>query len=194
MRDPLLLDVPESIQTARLDLRIPRPSDGVAVCEGITESLEELRKFLGSLPWAANEPSIEASETFCRRSAAQFMARGDFPFLLFERPTGRFVGATGLHRVDWGVPKIEVGYWRRTSAGGRGFVREAVAAVVLYAFVELKMERVELITDSENWPSRRVAEATGFRLEGVLRRDRRAPDGSLRDTCVYARLRDEQGA
>jgi len=33
-----------------------------------------------------------------------------------------------------------------------------------------------------------VAERCGFELEGVLRHERRAPDGSLRNTCIYARL------
>ena len=34
-----------------------------------------------------------------------------------------------------------------------------------------------------------MAERCGFTLEGVLRRDSRAPDGSVRDTRVYARVR-----
>jgi RimJ/RimL family protein N-acetyltransferase len=36
-----------------------------------------------------------------------------------------------------------------------------------------------------------VAERAGYRLEAVLRADDRANDGSLRDTLVYALLRDE---
>jgi RimJ/RimL family protein N-acetyltransferase len=47
---------------------------------------------------------------------------------------------------------------------------------------------VELITDEENVASCRVAERAGFVLEGVLRNERRAPDASLRNTCVYARF------
>jgi hypothetical protein len=38
---------------------------------------------------------------------------------------------------------------------------------------------------------RSVPERAGFRLEASLRSDDRAPDGSLRDTLVYACLRAE---
>jgi len=66
-------------------------------------------------------------------------------------------------------------------------VTEAVNALAEYAFQQIKAVRVELITDEENVSSRRVAERSGFVLEGVLRNERRAPDGTLRNTCVYAR-------
>ena len=49
--------------------------------------------------------------------------------------------------------------------------------------------RVELVTDELNLKSRRVAERCGFTLEGTLVNERRAPDGSLRNTCIYARIR-----
>ena len=62
------------------------------------------------------------------------------------------------------------------------------APIVAMAFETLAAQRVELISDAENAASRRVAERCGFALEGLLRRERRAPDGSLRDTCVYAKL------
>lgn len=188
--EPLLLDLPAEVETARLRLCVPRPGQGAIVHEALSESLAELRRFLASIPWVAAEPSVERSEIYCRNSQANFLARRDFPFLAFERETGALVGACGLHRPDWTVPKVEVGYWVRTTASGNGFVREAVDALVRYAFEHLRAQRIELVTDEENAPSRRVADASGFTLEGVLRRERRAPDGTLRNTCMYARFPD----
>ncbi len=185
--DPLLLDLPMSIETSRLALRPPKTGDGAALHDALTESLAELRRFLASLPWVAAEQTLESAETFCRQGEANFIARRDLPFLVFEKATGRLVASAGLHRTVWQTPKTEVGYWCRTSATGRGYVTEAVDALVGYAMTHLQAVRVELITDEENLASRRVAERTGFVLEGVLRHERRAPDGTLRNTCVYAR-------
>ena len=131
---------------------------------------------------------MEASEIYCRAALAKFIARTDLPFFLFEKATGQLVGAAGLHRIEWKTPKVEVGYWVRTSRRGQGFVSEAVLALTDFAFSRLKAERVELVTDEDNRDSRRVAERCQFSLEGVLRQDRRAPDGTLRNTCIYARL------
>ena len=176
------------METERLRLCLPRAGDGAAVFAAVTESLAELRRFLASLPWVAAEQSVEASEIWCRTAQANFAGRKDFPFLLFEKASGQIVGAVGLHRVEWTTPKAEVGYWCRTSRAGNGFVGEAVAALADYAFARFGAVRLEIVTDEENGASRRVAERAGFALEGVLSRERRAPNGSLRNTCIYARF------
>lgn len=191
MIEPILLNLPDAIQTARLLMRPPRIGDGAFLYEAITESLTELRRFLASLPWVAAEQTVESSEVFCCSAQANFLARKDFAFLLFEKSTNELVGVAGLHRTDWAIPKTEVGYWVRTSRSGNGFVGEAVRALVDYAFASLGAMRVELVTDEENTASRRVAERCGFQLEGTLRNERRSPAGDLRNTCIYARCAAE---
>ena len=190
MANPILRDLPASIETARLLMRPPRSGDGAALHEAIVESLPELRRFLASLPWVAEEQTRESAEVFCRNAESNFLARRDLPFLLLGRESGRLVGACGLHRTNWEVPKTEVGYWVRASESGKGYVTDAVNGLVAFALDAIGAERIEIITDAENLASRRVAERCGFTLEGILRRERRAPQGSLRDTCIYARLAD----
>ena len=190
MTEPILLNLPSYIETPRLTLRPPRTGDGPELHEALTESLAELRQFLASLPWVAAEQTLESAETFCRNGEANFIARRDLPFFVLEKKTGTLVASVGLHRTVWQTPRTEVGYWCRTSATRNGYVTEAVTALTEYAFQHIKAARVELITDEENVASRRVAERSGFVLEGVLRNERRAPDASLRNTCVYARFPD----
>ncbi|MFO1305929.1 MAG: GNAT family N-acetyltransferase [Burkholderiales bacterium] len=188
MPDPILVDLPSSLETPRLFLRHPRSGDGASLHEALAESLPELRRFLASLPWVAVEQTRDSAEAYCRNAEANFLARKDLPFLVFEKASGALVASAGLHRTNWETPKTEVGYWCRTSATGRGFVTEAVSALAEYAFRHIGAVRVEIVTDEQNMASRRVAERAGFALEGVLRNERRAPDSSLRNTCIYAKL------
>ena len=188
MPNPLLIDIPESLVTERLLLRPPRRGDGPVLHEAIVESLPALRQFLASLPWVAEEQTHQSAELFCRNSAANVAARKDLPYLLFQRDTGRLLGACGLHRTQWEVPKTEIGYWLRTSEAGRGYASEAVHALVDAARTCIGAVRIEIITDEHNLASRKVAERCGFQLEGVLRNERRDPQGVLRNTCVYALL------
>ena len=190
MLDPILLDLPRFIETPRLTLRPPRAGDGPALHEAVAESLPQLRRFLASLPWVAADQTLESAETFCRNAESNFIARRDLPFFVFEKSIGRFVASAGLHRTVWQTPKTEVGYWCRTKATGNGYMTEAVLALSAYAFEHIKAVRIELVTDEENSQSRRVAERASFVLEGTLRAERRAPDGSLRNTCIYARLQN----
>lgn len=188
MTDPLLLDLPPSIETERLILRPPRAGDGPTFYAALTESLCDLRQFLGALPWIANEPSAESAELYCRNAQANFGARKDLSMFVFDKADDALVGGVGLHRTVWATPKTEVGYWCRSSRLGRGYVSEAVASLTAFAFKQLGMARVELITDEANHASRRVADRCGFTLEGTLRHESRAPNGTLRNTCVYARF------
>ena len=187
MLNPLLQIVPEVIETDRLILRCPKAGDGQVVYPAVRESLPELRRYLAAVPWVAEEPSVDASEVYCRTAYSNFLARKDMPYLIFERRTSLLVGGTGLHRPNWEVPKFEVGYWCRTTQAGQGYISEAVRALACRAEEELGALRIELITDAENQRSRALAERCGFTLEGLLHNDRRASDGSLRNTCIYAR-------
>ena len=186
--DPVLIDLPTSIETERLLMRPPRAGDGAALHPALVETLPQLRRFLASLPWVAGEQTPESAETWCRNAESNFIARRDLPFLLFEKTTGQLVGASGLHRTVWTTPKTEVGYWVRTSRSRQGFVSEAVEGITRYAFRHIGAVRVELFTDEENHESRRVAERCGFTLEAILRHERRSLAGDLRNTCIYARF------
>lgn len=181
--------VPASFETPRLVLRTFRASDAAQLHEALVESLADLRAHLWFLPWVAEEQTLQSAEARCRKAAENFELKTDLAFLAFARDTGRLVGSAGLHRTDWKLPKTEVGYWMRSSEVGKGYASEAVMALTNWAFAGLGAQRVELITDERNAASRAVALRCGFELEGILRNTMRAPDGQLRNSCVYARLR-----
>ena len=187
--DPVLIQVPERIETERLLLLAPRVGLGQALNAAICESIEELRPWM---PWAQVEPTVEESEAIVRRQLARFVAREDLVFQIYRRnadgSAGQLLGGTGLHRFDWAVRRFEIGYWIRSSAQGQGYVSEAVRALAAMAFDALKARRVEIRMDSNNRRSRAVAERCGFEFEGVLRRDALSPLGEPRDTCVYSRI------
>ena len=138
--EPLLIELPAEILTPRLRLVPPAPGDGLSVNRAIAESFPELNRWMD---WASTMPTIIESERFVRDSAARFMRREDLPLFFRKRDTGEFVGASGLHRIDWQVPRFEIGYWCRTSMVGKGYVSEAVVAITRFAFEKLGAARVE---------------------------------------------------
>jgi RimJ/RimL family protein N-acetyltransferase len=188
--DPLLIDVPERIATERLLLRRPQPGDGALLNAAVCASLDELRPWM---PWAQAAPTLQESERECRRMHAKFATREDLVFFILERGAeggeGALVGGSGLHRIDWSVPRFEIGYWRRTGWEGRGLIVEVAAALARMAFDALSARRVEIRMDARNARSMRVAERAGFSFEGVLRQDTIDVAGAGRDTRVYARVR-----
>jgi RimJ/RimL family protein N-acetyltransferase len=181
----ILRDVPDQIETPRLILRSPRAGDGPGVYTAVLESLEELRPWM---PWARVDPTVEASEEYCRQSQADYLVRRNMNMIMILKETGQVAGGTGLHSINWEVPRFEIGYWIRTPLQGRGLVREAVEGLTRLCFDGLGARRVEIRCDSRNERSARVARAAGYVLVATLEQNVRAADGSLEDTLVFAQV------
>lgn len=183
---PAVVRVPTRLTTRRLVIRTPVPSDARELNALIRESLPELKPWL---PWAQKEPALSETRAFIKQRTADFRARSHFMFLVTSRRSGRLLGAIALLRIDWSVPKMEIGYWCGTAHTGRGYMTEAAQVVAELAFEDLGARRVEIICDARNRASRGVAERLGFRLDGTLRHERRAPDGTLADSCIFSATR-----
>jgi RimJ/RimL family protein N-acetyltransferase len=104
------------------------------------------------------------------------------------------VGGSGLHRIDWSVPRFEIGYWCRTGFAGHGYITEAVRGITRLAFDHLGARRLEIRSDPLNRRSASVAERVGFRLEGELRNAELGADGEPRNTLVFSMIPEERAA
>lgn len=180
--------VPEQFETERLLIRVPQPGDGRMINNAIRESFDELHAWM---PWAQVVPSVAESETYVRESALRFRNREELPLLIVRKSDGMYVGSTGMHNIAWDVPRFEIGYWLRTGETGQGYMTEAVNGITAMAFNELKAERMEIRCDANNARSAAVALRCGYLLEAKLRHDSRAPDGRLRDTLIFCKLRED---
>lgn len=188
---PLLLDFPDQLETEHLLIRAPRPGDGVAVHEAVMETLDTLRRWM---PWALQEQTVDVLEEFVRRGAASFITRTELPLLLWLKDDETFVGASGLQRIDWSVPRLEIGYWCRARFEGQGYISEAVCEISRFAFEHLNARRIEIRCDALNERSARVAIRCGFQLEGQLRDHELDTAGQLRDTLIFSLLASDDYA
>lgn len=188
--EPIMLDVPSEMETERLLMRCPRSGDGVRINVAVRASATEVGRWM---PWAVPTPEPAATEKWCREAAAKFLAREQFHFTLNLKDDDTFIGNCGIHRIVWDVPLVEIGYWLATSHCGRGYMTEAVAQLVCFAFERLEANRIEIRCDAQNDRSARVAERLGFALDGVLRCDARGVEKELRNTRIYSKVRADLG-
>lgn len=182
----VLHDFPEEFGTERLLIRSPRPGDGRELRAAVQDSWNELKQWM---PWATGEfPDEEYYEAHVRQRRARFLLREDLTLLLFLVGTGTLVGSSGLHRIDWDVPRFEIGYWVRTPYAGKGYITEAVMGIADFAFDTLDARRVEIRCDSRNERSVGLARRAGFELEATLyNHERHHLTGRLRNTLIFAR-------
>lgn len=184
---PILRDVSDHIETARLRLRAPRFGDGPAVYAAIEAARDHLRPWMA---WAAaDEPEAQVIAN-TRQAAVRFATRERLRFLIFLADGETLIGSSGL-KPDWDAGSFEIGYWVRPEDEGQGYVSETVRALAGFAFTHLDAARVEIMCHAHNTHSAAVAARCGFTLECRMRHASRDPQGKLRDDLVYGLLRDE---
>jgi len=186
--DPMLIDVPEELEGARILLRTPRPGEGESLWEAIEESREHLRPWQAWPDW---HQSSRHSELDVRRSRVGFLRREAVPYGIWHKEDGRLLGRVQLEHMRWRARTFDVGYWLRASATGRGFVTEAVILVCRLAFEELGAIRVGLLADSLNERSIAVPRRLGFSPEARIRNERLNSAGRPQDTLIFGLTRED---
>mgnify|MGYP003553881481 FL=1 len=87
--------------------------------------------------------------------------------------------------------KLELGTMLFKPFWGSPANKEAKYLLLRHAFEVLRAERVQFKVDLRNERSQRALEALGAVREGVLRKNRRLPDGAFRDDVGYSVLKEE---
>jgi len=160
IKDPLLLNLPMPIYTKRLLIRPLMPGDGQQLFTAIEETREQLRKWL---PWVDAVKNWQDSERTAHEFYAEFIRGKKFNLAIFAEEY--LIGMSGFNEVSWNIPSGIIGYWCRLSGQRNGFIREAVAAITLYAFREMGLKRVSILCHDSNLKSIQVAMSLGFELE-----------------------------
>lgn len=99
------------------------------------------------------------------------------------------IGVIGSDMEDW-KNGIEIGTTVTSKWRGSGIGTRAKVLICDYLFGTYPVERIELMTWTENGSARRSAEKAGFALEGISRREKFIR-GAWRDFARYSILRDE---
>jgi [ribosomal protein S5]-alanine N-acetyltransferase len=130
-------------------------------------------------PWEPlGEPGtpdpVSDAEAFKARCGAWERQRhfdAAYGFGIFLKKGGAFVGEVSLGSVQRGpFQSANVGYWIDEGQAGKGYMPEAVAVILRYAFEQLGLHRVEAAIVPRNMRSRRVTEKLGMRDEGTSER------------------------
>jgi RimJ/RimL family protein N-acetyltransferase len=107
-----------------------------------------------------------------------------------RRSDNALIGTVTLFNLDFTHRRAEVGYCLGRDHWGNGYMREALNAVLRYAFEELDLHRIEADVDPRNKNSIRSLERLGFQREGYLR-ERWHVGGEIQDAFFYGLLRPE---
>ena len=178
------------IETGRMTLRPPPHSDFRAWTTLRAGSAAHLTPWAPS--WAQDHLTRKAFTNrvyWAQRSVASGTA---MPLFLIRRDDDTLLGALTLDNIRRGPAQAgTLGYWTGAAFARKGYMREAITAVVHHAFVRLDLSRIEAACLPENTASRGLLEKCGFKYEGVAQSYLQI-DGRWRTHVLYAALRGDR--
>jgi RimJ/RimL family protein N-acetyltransferase len=128
------------------------------------------------------------------------------PFATIAKATGRVVGSTRFGNIEfWAWPPgnphqrgpdvpdvVEIGWtWLAQDAQRTPINTEGKLLMLTHAFETWRVHRVSLMTDARNERSRNAILRVGAQFDGVIRAQRMAFDGTIRDTAAFSILESE---
>lgn len=141
-----------TIDSQRLHLRPFTPEDAGEAFAAITPGLTRYMAF--------EPPASEAAFAAVWNGwLSTIMDGSDFTFVIRRHADCAFLGLAGLHRTADAEP--ELGIWIAEAMHGRGYGREAVAALWSSASQRLQCAAFRYPVAEQNAPSRRLVELLG---------------------------------
>ena len=146
----------------------------------------EVMRYWSTLPMTDRREALDLLE----HVHGSFRRGTLFQWGVARRGDDLVIGTCTLFNFETDNRRAEIGYALGREHWGQGYMREALEALLGYAFGELDLQRLEADVDPRNSSSIRSLERLGFQREGYLR-ERWRVGGDVQDALFFGLLRRE---
>ena len=141
--------------------------------------------------WSSGPLANREAAAALQREIADSNEKGSmFKWGLVLRESNSLIGTATLFNLNLDNGRAELGYAMGSAHWGKGYMNEALQALVSHAFEVMNLRRLEADVDPRNTASIRTLERLGFQREGFLR-ERWHVNGEIQDAFFYGLLRRE---
>ena len=146
----------------------------------------QVMRYWSSPPIDNREAAVELQRDIAASNEKNTMLKWG----LALRESNAVIGTATLFHLNLDNGRAEIGYAMGRAYWGKGYMNEALQALVSHAFEVMNLRRLEADVDPRNTASIRTLERLGFQREGFLR-ERWNVDGEIQDALFYGLLRHE---
>ena len=151
----------------------------------IDKNREFLKKWLGWLDFYHSKQDVIDFTKVCLNNEKN---KTSLPLAIYYN--GKFAGSIELKDLDFRNKKTEIGYWLAKEFTGKGIMVKTTKFMIDYAFKELNLNRVSILTATENYASQAIPEKLGFTKEGMIE-DNECLYGKFLDNYIYGMTKEK---
>jgi ribosomal-protein-alanine N-acetyltransferase len=149
-----------SLETERLRLREPLPSDAAAIFEFRSDARVQQYN-------ADPISSLPDAEALIERTRTMFQWQTGIPWVVELKQETKVIGLVGFSEWSRKTGHANIGYDFAFEYWGKGLASEAVRAIIKYGFSVIALQRIEAETSKENLPSIKLLKKLGFEHGGI---------------------------
>lgn len=153
------------------------------LCDFCTINSDRLKRFFPTTLKQNLTPDL--SKYFVAVKVKEFAGKEEFLFVLKEKENHTLFGLIYVKEVDWDKKQGELAYAIGYQVEGKGYMSETVKAVSKWAFEELQLKTLQIISHKSNIGSIRVAEKCGYIWKNVLIEEHTPPNEAPLDMELY---------
>jgi len=171
------------LETERLRLRQIQMKDA--------EGLFRFRSDPEAMKYMARplQTDIAETEVMIMNSIESFAARESLYWVIALKDSDEHIGSAGYWRLKKEYLRAEIGYQLLPEYQGRGYMAEALKAVISFGFDEFNLHSIEADTDPRNTASIKVLEKFGFIREAHFKENVYF-EGEFIDSFIYTLFKD----
>lgn len=170
-----------NLQTKRLLLRAPRERDAQSYTA--IHNSDFVLRFNAMAPTTAEKAAEKFANPEC----------GEHTVFIEEKQTGALIGAIFLEDDDlrYGVASRSLSYFLREEDAHRGYMKEALHAVIAWLFETENLECVAARAFAPNTASRALLRSLGFQENGIIPHCVKGYGGVIYDDVIHTLLRED---
>lgn len=149
-----MIPLTTTLQTERLILRKPSLADFPHIF-----SATRYEGFNDGMPWEPPKEESELMEPF-KRGIKAWECQEGFGFSIYEKNNQDFIGRISIRKEEDEIWNI--GFWTHPLQQKKGYMTEAVGAILQFGFEQLNAERIEACYALWNKASEQVLKKNGM--------------------------------
>jgi ribosomal-protein-alanine N-acetyltransferase len=150
------------IETDRLILKKIEVKDATSILNIFSN--EEVMKYYGQFPIK----SIEEAKSLITIFDENLKNNKGIRWGILLKEENRIIGTCGYHNWNKKHSRAEIGYELSMDSWGKGYIKEALGAIIGYGYEVMNLNRIEAVVYPENKASIKSLINQGFKKEGVL--------------------------
>lgn len=140
--------------------------DAVSLHELMLSNTEQFKRYFPKT--LAKNLTLEASEKYILEKHQEIQLNSELTYAIKENRTGKIAGLIIIKKLNWETKQGEFAYCIGLEYQGKGWMSEAVSQISNYAFNELQLKTLQIISHKTNFGSIKVAKKCGFSWRKTL--------------------------